>query len=123
MQLQKDLLAGDFGRNHPLGHVGKLVLGKQPRTLRQGAGEISLEIADSVSGIPRDHEDRVEPAFLRQHVDEAEQAAAPNQIDLVQSEDRFAAMLGEAVEDPAGIPVHAACCINQKHRSVGILGA
>ena len=33
-QLQKDLLAGDLGRDHPLGHVGQLVLGKQPGALR-----------------------------------------------------------------------------------------
>jgi hypothetical protein len=62
--------------------------------LRQAGGKVPLQIVYPVTAAPRDHKDRVEPAVSRQRVGKGEQAGASNQIDLVQSEDRFAAALG-----------------------------
>src|SRR5215468_3790904 len=82
-----------------------------------------LQIADPIAGTARDHEDRVEFALARQHVGKGEQAVAANQINLVQSKDRFTAPLGEAIKNSARVAVDAAGGIDQKYRLVSILSA
>ncbi len=122
VQLQKDLLAGDFGGDQALGRVRQLIFGKEPRARWHRGGEMPLQILDAIAIEPGDHKDRVEPAFLRQGRGQAEQRVAAHQIDLVQRQDRAAAALGQALEDAPGVAVEPARGVDQQHGRVGILG-
>ena len=123
MQLQKDLLARDLGRDQRSGASDSWSSGNS-----QGPGGKPAARCRFTSSTPSP----VRPEIMKigskrpcreQRVGQAEQAVAADQVDLVQREDRPAAALGKAVEDAARVVVDAARGVDQQHRLVGILGA
>ena len=58
VELEVDLLAGHFGRDHPVGGIAQLVVGEMPRAFRHRRGERALQVRNPVAAGCRDHEYR-----------------------------------------------------------------
>jgi hypothetical protein len=87
VELEVELLARDFGGEHPVGGVGHLVLGKVPRPFRHPRRQRRLEVGDAVAGGGRDHEDLLERQPLVELRGQRQQLAPWRDVDLVEDQD------------------------------------
>ncbi len=126
-ELAEEGLAGHFGGDQPLGHIGELVLGVMPGPRRNGLGKMVAEIADPVAFHGRNHEGVGEKAGLVQLLDQREELRPRHQVDLVDGEDRRSIAGFQAVDDARRVRIDTvtdrARGIDQKHDQVRIAGA
>ena len=118
MGLQKDLLAHDLGGEQPVRQVGQVVGRIQVRTGRHRGGECRLKFLDAVAGAGGDHVGLLKRRALGQIGDGRQQAAALDQINLVQHQPHAARQFAGDLAHALG---HARLRIDQKHDEIGIL--
>ena len=86
VQLEVELLAGQFGRDHAVGGVGQLVVGEMPRSFGHRRGEVRLEVGDAVAGGRGDHEHRLGLEPFGEPRGEHQQIVLLGDVDLVEHE-------------------------------------
>src|SRR5262249_10822949 len=79
-----------------------------------------FQIPHAVALETGNHKYGLETTLLRERVGKAEQAVAPDEIDLVQRSDRSAAALFESVENAAGVVIDTPRGVDQQYGFVGI---
>src|SRR3989344_5619384 len=87
MELAIQLLAGDFGGEHPFGGVADFILREMPRSLRHQGRQRRLEFGNSVAGARRDEEGFVEGNPLVELGRDGQQFVLLGQVDLVEDQE------------------------------------
>ena len=123
VELEVELFAGDFGRDHAVGGVAELVGGVVPRAFWHGRGEIGLQVRDAVAGAGRNHEYGLGGEAERERLGEGEEVVLFRKVDLVEDEDQRLGAAFDAGQGGLDAGADFRRGVDHEEGAVGILGA